>query len=857
MTVLVPRRRGQHIQQATHGPLAGSDLVETWERLDTATLLEHLGTSPSGLSRAEAAARLDRFGPNVLTTRRRRSVVRDFFHLFANPLLVMLLVASAISAALGQTVDAVLIIAMVLISAGINFRQAYQSQRAVEALQAMVALTARVLRDGQEQVINRQDVVPGDIILLRAGDIVPADGRLLTTHELFINEAALTGESLPAEKDAQSAASNAYLGTLVMSGSGTLLAVVTGPATAFGRIAATIAARAPETEFERGIRRFSFFIMRVVVALVLFVLFVNLAMHRDAIESFLFAIALAIGLTPELLPMVMSVTLAAGAVRMARQRVIVKHLPSIQNFGSMDVLCSDKTGTLTEGTFSLAQSLDPLGHEHDRPRHLAALNSAFESGIASPMATAILAVERPSPGKWIKIDEIPFDFTRRRSSVIVADAASGERLLVMKGAPESVLAVSTAYEVSGEIQPLTPEMRSAISAVFQKVSAEGYRTLGIAWKPVGAAPAYSRSDESGMIFTGFVTFRDPPRPEAGTAVQALAADGVRVMILTGDNELVATSVCRDIGLPPGNVVLGQEIDALDEIGLGALAEQTLIFARVTPAQKNRIIRALQRRGHVVGFLGDGINDAPSLHTADVGISVANATDVARESADIILLEHDLQVLHQGVLEGRRSFGNVMKYILMWTSSAFGNMLSMAGAAVVLPFLPMLPIQVLLNNLLYELSQVTLPTDRVDAVWIRKPKHWDIGFIQRFMVTLGPVSSVFDFLTFAVLLHLFHASEALFHTGWFIESLVTQTLVIYVIRTAGNPLRSLPSRPLAISTVSAVVLGVLLTHGPLRGILGFVRLPWGVLAFVVTITAVYLGCVEVVKRRVYRQFLLRG
>ncbi len=834
---------------------AGEDAT-AWERLDTATLLEHLGTSPAGLTSAEARSRIERVGPNELATRPHRSVVREFLHLFANPLIAILLVASAVSAMLGETVDATLIVTMVVISVGINFRQAFQSQRAVDALRSMVAPTARVLRDGEEHVIDRREVVPGDVVLLRAGEIVPADGRLLSTHELFINEAALTGESLPVEKDAQSTEWNAYLGTLVMSGSATLLAVVTGPETAFGRLAESIAARAPETEFERGIRRFSLLIMRVVVALVLFVLLVNLALHRDAIDSFLFAIALAIGLTPELLPMVMSVTLAAGAVRMARQRVIVKRLPAIQNFGSMDILCSDKTGTLTQGEFSLAKSLDPFGKEHERLLHLAALNSAFESGIASPMAAAILAVDQPSREVWTKIDEIPFDFTRCRSSIVVANAETGERLLVMKGAPESVIAISGSVEADGEIRPLTSEARTAITDVFQRISAGGYRALGVAWKPVGTATTYDRSIESDMIFAGFVTFRDPPRPEAGAAVHALADDGVRVMILTGDNELVAASVCRDIGLPPGNVVLGRDIEVLDEVALGALAEQTRVFARVTPAQKNRIIRALQRRGHVVGFLGDGINDAPSLHTADVGISVANATDVARESADIILLEHDLQVLHQGVLEGRRSFGNVMKYILMWTSSAFGNMLSMAGAAIVLPFLPMLPIQVLLNNLLYELSQVTLPTDRVDAIWIRKPKHWDISFIERFMITLGPVSSLFDFLTFGALLHIFHASETLFHTGWFVESLATQTLVIYVIRTAGNPLRSLPSRSLAISTLSAVSAGLLVTHGPVRGLLGFTPLPWHVLAFVVAVTAVYLICVEAVKRRVYGQFLLR-
>jgi Mg2+-importing ATPase len=638
-----------------------------------------------------------------------------------------------------------------------------------------------------------------------------------------------------------------------MSGSATMVATATGPRTAFGKVAESLVARPPETEFERGIRRFSLLITRVVFLLVLFVLLVNLALKRDPIESFLFAVALAIGLTPELLPMIMSVTLASGAVRMSRRQVIVKALPAIQNVGSMDVLCSDKTGTLTEGAISLQGSVDPFGTPRDEVRNLAALNSAFQTGIKSPLDAAILAAHEP-PARYTKLDEIPFDFTRRRLSVAVENDATGERLLVTKGAPESVLAVCASYQDGGDVRPLTADVTARIDAAFDRLSAEGQRALGVALKPLPGQTTIGHDDERGLTFAGFVTFLDPPKPDAGEAIRALAADGVRVVILTGDNELVTGRVCRDIGIDPGKVVLGDEIDTLDEVALGTVAERTTVFARVAPTQKNRVIRSLQRRGHVVGFLGDGVNDAPSLHSADVGISVANATEVARESADLILLKHDLRVLHDGVMEGRKSFGNVMKYILMGTSSAFGNMFSMAGATVFLPFLPMLPLQVLLNNLLYESSQITLPTDTVDPMYIRKPKHWDIGFIQRFMVVLGPISSIFDFLTFFVLLHVFDASEKEFHTGWFVESLATQTLVIYAIRTSGNPLRSRPSRALIASTLGCLAIGVMLTVGPLRGTLGFVRLPGGIYLFVAAVVAVYLTLAEIAKRRVYRRFL---
>jgi Mg2+-importing ATPase len=811
-----------------------------------------------GLSAPEAELRLRRDGPNEVATRRHRSVLHDFAQLFTNPLILILLVASVVSAVLGEVANAVVVSVMVLLSVAINFRQAYRSQQAVDSLRAMVALTATVVRDGRQGEIPRRDVVAGDVVRLAAGDVVPADGTLLEANEFFVNEASLTGESLPVEKHASidqggGSGDAVFLGTLVMSGSATMLASATGPRTEFGRIAARLAARPPETEFERGIRRFALLITRFVVLLVLFVLLVNLALDRDPIESFLFAIALAIGLTPELLPMIMSVTLASGAVRMARRQVIVKALPAIQNVGSMDVLCSDKTGTLTEGAISLQGSVGPFGHPDAGVRELAAINSAFQTGVKSPLDAAILAAHEGPATVYAKIDEIPFDFTRRRLSVAVEDTSTGERWLITKGAPESILAVCSAYRNDDENRPLTTETMSRIKGAFDRLSEHGLRALGVAHKSLGPETTVGHDAEQGMTFVGFVTFLDPPMADAGEAIRALAADGVRVVILTGDNELVAGRVCRDIGIDPGKVVLGTEIDVLDELALGTVAERTTVFARVTPEQKNRVIRALQRRGHVVGYLGDGVNDAPSLHSADVGISVANATEVARESADLILLKHDLRVLHDGVMEGRKSFGNVMKYILMGTSSAFGNMFSMAAAAAFLPFLPMLPLQVLLNNLLYETSQVTLPTDTVDPMYVRKPKHWDIGFIQRFMLALGPISSVFDILTFVVLLRVFDATEAQFHTGWFVESLATQTLVIYVIRTSGNPLRSRPSPALIASTLGCLAIGVLLTIGPLRGTLGFVRLPVGVYLFVLGVVAIYLTLAELAKRRVYRRF----
>jgi Mg2+-importing ATPase len=668
---------------------------------------------------------------------------------------------------------------------------------------------------------------------------------------------------MPAEKDAgdlsaappqpAEARNMVFLGTSVVSGTAQALVVATGPATAFGDIAAHLSAPPPETEFERGTRHFALLIMRTVLFLVLFVVLASLALHHPPLESLLFAVALAVGLTPEFLPMIMSVTLAQGAVHMARQKVIVKHLAAIEDFGSMDVLCSDKTGTLTTGEMVLDRCLNPLGHPAERPLLLAALNSFYETGIRSPLDTAILAAGPPDTQAYAKVDEIPFDFERRRLSIVVE--GSYGRLLIAKGAPESILQSATAYEVAGTSTPLEPSTRVQCQAVYQDLSAKGYRVLGVAYRPMPAQVGYTVADEHDLILAGFLAFLDPPMAGVREALQALHRDGVTVKILTGDNELVTQHVCTQVGLDGRQILLGDEVTQLSDTALAAMAERTTVFARVSPAQKNRIILALKSRNHVVGFLGDGINDAPSLHTADVGISVANGVDVAKDAADILLRERTLAVLHNGILEGRKAFANVMKYLLMGTSSNFGNMFSMAGAVLFLPFLPMLPLQILLNNFLYDLAQVTIPTDNVDPSFVRTPQRWDIRVIRNFMLGIGPISSLYDFLTFGILLWVFHASEALFHTGWFVESLATQTLVLFVLRTAGSPWRSRPSLALTVTTVLMVLIGLGLPFTPLAPVLGFVPLPGTYFLFLAGATLTYLVLVELVKRRLMRRRLM--
>jgi Mg2+-importing ATPase len=811
-----------------------------------------------GLTSEEAARRLSEYGPNEPVTIRRLSVVSQIVRLFADPLVLILLVASVISAAVGQRVDAAIISTIVLTSVCINFWQSFRSQRAAEALRVSVTPTATVARDGQWREIPLRTVVPGDVFRLSAGDLVPADARLIESRDLSVQQSMLTGESVPADKHADSAASSGsadpgaehlvFLGTSVVSGIATAVAVATGPRTQFGDIARRLEARAPETEFEHGLRRFSLLILRTTVALVFFILLVGLAVHRDPLQSLLFAVALGVGLTPEFLPMIASITLTQGALRMAREGVIVRHVPAIQNFGSIDVFCSDKTGTLTTGAMQIDGTYDSDGAIAERPFTLAYVNSALETGIRSPLDAAILAHKTVDIAAYRKVDEVPFDFERRRLSVVVETAEQGDQaLLIVKGAPESVLAICTASEANGQVRPLDAVRLDQCRAITARLGADGFRVLAVGYRSLERRARYAREDESDVVLAGFVSFADPVLPDAAEAIASLREDGVAVKILTGDNELVTRHLCGALRLDDQQVMTGDDVARLDDAALGHVAEQVSIFARVSPSQKNRIILALKRRGHVVGFMGDGINDAPSLHTADVGISVKTATDVARAAAEVILGTPSLQVLHRGILEGRRASANMMKYLLMGTSSNFGNMFSMAAASLFLPFLPMLPTQILLNNFLYDLAQITIPTDHVDRAYLTRPRRWDLAIVRDFMWFIGPVSSLFDFLTFYVLLHYFHADERLFHTGWFLESLATQTLVLFVIRTAGNPWRSRPSRPLAVTTLAVVAIGAVLPATPVGGLLGFTLPPPGYLLFVAAATVTYLALVQLVKR----------
>ena len=817
----------------------------------------------TGLSTQEAEARLSQFGPNEPAAAQHHSILFDLLHGFMNPLVLILVVAAIASAFLGDKVDAAIIGVIVLLSAAIDFAQTYRSQRAVEKLRAQVAPTATVLRDGEWKELRRREVVPGDIVRLSAGDLVPADARLLIARDLYVLQASLTGESLPADKEAtgepastKADASNmVFLGTSVVSGTATAEIVATGAKTAFGDIAARLGARPEATAFDLGLRNFSQLLARTVFFLVLFLIVVSVARHRDPLQSLMFAVALAVGLTPEFLPMITSVTLSKGAVAMARKKVIVKHLSAIENLGSLDVLCSDKTGTLTAGTMSLDRSLDPFGTVSQRALELAHFNSKFQTGIRSPLDDVILHQPPPKTEDYTKCDEIPFDFERRRLSVVVE--RQSKRILITKGAPEGIFPLLSGYEVEGKTVPIGDDARKRMQQTGNELNSQGFRSLAVAYVEVPVLPDYSVKDERNLILAGFLSFADEPLPDAAQAVAALKQDGVEVKVISGDNDRVTGHVCTAVGVDPGKIITGEDVEKMTDPALSHVVEETRVFARISPTQKNRILLALKHNGHAVGFMGDGVNDAPSLHAADVGISVSSAVDVAREVADVILVEPGLRVLHDGIIEGRKAFGNVMKYLLMGTSSNFGNVFSMAGASLFLPFLPMLPTQILLNNLLYDLSQLTIPTDNVDDTYLQKPQRWDVGLIRNFMVFIGPISSIFDFLTFYVLLHFLHASEAQFHTGWFVESLATQTLVLFVIRTAKNPFRSRPSGPLIATCLAAVAVGIYLPFSPLAGMLGFTPLPAAYFGFVAIATGVYLVLVEVAKRRLLRRAILKN
>ncbi len=822
-----------------------------------------LQTSCDGLSTAEATARISLQGPNLIDEPRRRRLTLGLLRRFADPLVLILLFAALIAALTHEGASFFIISTIVILSVLIDFVQEHRAEAAAAALRQRAALSVRVIRDGRAQDLPAADLVTGDIVLLSAGNLVPADCRLTEEQDLFVNEALLTGEPYPVEKTANSPSASAvntdtpdngvFMGSSVISGFAHGLVVATGRATRLGAIAGALRKEPPATAFTLGTRSFGMLVVRLTVLLVLFVLLVNLLFQRPLIESFLFALALAVGLTPELLPMVISVTLARGAVRMSREQVIVKRLSAIHDLGSMDTLCSDKTGTLTEARIKLVREVDIEGGESNDILQWAYVNAAFETGLKSPLDEAILDSAPIDPAGWRKIDEVPFDFERRRVSILAEHG--GRRFLVVKGAPEDVLGHASTYRVAGSdvARPLDDSARATANATLGRLGDEGFRLLGVAWREVEPERGHAGiADESELTFAGFAAFLDPPKESARQALQALSGLGVTIKIVTGDNERVTRHVCAALDIPVAAVINGPELANLTDEALSARLAGTTLFCRVTPPQKARIIRALHSRGHVVGYLGDGINDAPSLQAADVGLSVDGAVDVAKDAAAMILLRHDLNVLVEGVREGRRTFANIMKYVMMGTSSNFGNMFSMAGAVIILPFLPMLPVQILLNNLLYDTSEIAIPLDSVDEAMIAQPRHWDMNFVRNFMLVLGPVSSLFDFVTFGLLLWVFQASEALFQTGWFVESLMTQVLVIFVIRTQKRPWQSWPHPALAASSLGIVMLALALPFSPFAAWFGFVPLPAHVVLTLAALTTIYLVLAEQVKR----QFLSR-
>jgi Mg2+-importing ATPase len=817
----------------------------------------------AGLSNAEAAGRLRQCGANLLQQRRARSLLRQYLTRFKNPLIIILLAASAVSALSGELTNFLIVSTMVLFSITLDFVQEYRANAAAAALSRTVAVRAVVVRDGRQATIPQSEVVPGDVALVSAGDLIPADCRVVESDDFFVMQAMLTGESYPVEKspgdlppsasEVQDASNAVFMGTSVVSGSARRLVARTGAATAIGAIAESLAQPPPPTAFELGTRRFGMLILRLTVLMVMFVLLVNSYLHRPVLESFLFAVALAVGLTPELLPMVVTVTLARGALRMARKQLIVKRMSAIHDLGSIDILCTDKTGTLTEASMRLERHVDADGCPSARVLQLAYYNSFFETGLKSPLDEAILAHEGVDASGWHKIDEVPFDFERRRVSVLIDDGR--QRWIVVKGAPDDIAALCTQYEAGQGAQQrrIDSDALAALQERCHALEGEGLRVLAVAWRAVPREhPHAVVGDEAALILAGFAAFVDPPKASAGHALAALQELGVAIKILTGDSDLVTRHICAQLQIPVAGVLTGQQIAQLDDHALASRAETANLFCRVNPAQKNRILGALKARGHVVGYLGDGINDAPSLHSADVGLSVDSGVDVAKEAADMILLKQDLAVLRDGVLEGRRTFGNIMKYIMMGTSSNFGNMFSMAGASLFLPFLPMLPTQILLNNLLYDFSEVPIPFDSVDPEETARPRVLDMDAIRTFMLVIGPISSLFDVLTFYILLHVFEAGERLFQTGWFVESLCTQVLVIFVIRTR-KLFRSRPAPALTAAALGTAVLAAVLPFTPIGSYFGFVALPARFYAMLGALVLAYLVLVELTKRLYYRHF----
>lgn len=819
-------------------------------------LLEEVRTSRDGLAPSEAARRLALYGRNHLRSQPRSSALLILLGQFRSPISLILIVAAAISAFLRDPTDAAIILAIIALSGLLGFWQERGAHQVVARLLQTVQIKAMVRRAGTPAEIPIEETVPGDLVLLSAGDTIPGDCRLLEGRDLHASESVLTGETFPVEKTPETLSSGLpltqrrnclFMGTHVISGTGTAVIVATGMATEFGRIAERLRIRPPETEFERGVRRFGYFLVEVTLLLVVAIFAVNVFLNRPVLEAFLFTLALAVGLTPQLLPVIIGVNLAQGAHRMARKGVIVKRLAVIENLGSMDILCSDKTGTLTEGNIRLRSAIGVAGDESEKVLLYAAINAAFQSGFKNPIDQAIQKGAHVDLAPFAKIDEVPYDFIRKRLSVIV----QGERRMVItKGALPNVLAACSAAETDAGIVALE-SVAPRIEHDFEALSAQGYRVLGVAYRVIPPGSAGGREVETDMTFLGLLVFEDPPKERIKEALAQLAGLGIALKIISGDNRHVASRLARDVGVAEARVLTGPEIGQMSDEALMGTVERVGVFAEIEPNQKERIVLALRKLGHVVGFMGDGINDTPAFHAADVSISVDQAVDVAKEAADIVLLERDLGVLAEGAREGRVTFANTLKYVFMATSANFGNMFSMAGASLFLPFLPLLPKQILLTNLLTDIPETTIATDSVDAEMVRRPRRWDVRFIRRFMLTFGLLSTVFDFATFGVLLLVLGANTEHFRAGWFVESVVSASAIVLVIRSRRWFFRSRPGKYLVLATIGVVIVAVLLPYTALGRLFGFDPMPAVFLGFLAGIVLAYMVLAEGVKRWFYR------
>ena len=825
-------------------------------------LYKLLDTSISGLSQVEAKKRIARFGYNQSVSKKEQAPILGFFKKFLNPLTITLLLVAVLSYVLGQNIDATIVVTMAVLSVGLSFFQEYNASKTAKKLAEMINIKAIVWRDGKKHELPVKELVPGDIIELSAGKMIPADVRVISSNHFSVNQSVLTGESFPVDKNEKLTQKTytsvfdmeniAFMGSSVSGGSATALVLSTGKQTEFGKLSLSlVSVRYQATSFDKGIRSFTYLMIRLIGLLVLVIFVANVALKGNSLEGLLFALAVAVGLTPEMLPMIVTINLSKGAMALAKKKVIVKELASIQNFGAMDILCTDKTGTLTEDKVSLQDHIDSEGKDSARVLELAYKNSMFQSGMDNVLDNSIRRHKRFNIEKIIKLYEVPFDFNRRTMSVIIKEKTVQ---LIAKGAPENILHKSTHLHSGGKIVKLSDEKRIRLHKRYDKLSQEGFRVLAVAYKNVKQKRSYSVADENDLVFAGFVTFIDTAKASSKEAMDKLEVLGVKIKILTGDNEYVTRNICREIGLEITGLLTSQEINSMNDAQLRSAAEKANIFTRLTPDNKVRIIKALRSLGHTVGYMGDGINDSTSLKTADVGISVNNAADISKETAEIILLEKNLNILASCVVEGRKVFANTVKYIKMGASSNFGNMFSMAGASFFLPFLPMVPPQILLNNFLYDISQVALPTDNVDKEYIEKPKPWNINFLKEFIFIIGPISSIFDFATFGIMIWVFNASPSLFQTGWFVESLTTQILVIHIIRTNKVPfIGSRPSKTLLLATIGTVLFGALIPYTSVGKFFGFTPLPALFFAILLAMSVAYLILVQFVKTLFSRRF----